>query len=131
GVKADLVQRLKSYSNTLASRTRNSNSPNIREEEGYVDDMNSDVEQHVTGIKTRNESVEIKALRDLPASSVIRQELNNQPYRDTIRTKKQQLPEDMNDNHSDSLQKLVLAKFENLENVIADFDYKLNTVVAQ
>ncbi|CAG8845183.1 10065_t:CDS:1, partial [Racocetra persica] len=101
GVKMDLIQRLKVYSNKITLREGNSELPDIRENDGFVeeddsdmdlvnqDNMNSDVEEN-NEIQTLKEHVQKSRRKDLvePSKSIPQvstdstqmQEMGDQPY---------------------------------------------------
>ncbi|CAG8684057.1 14889_t:CDS:2, partial [Dentiscutata erythropus] len=151
GVKADLIQRLRSHSNMM----ENSNMT-VGENQTCAEDINLFIGQHLAELDTAGENPEINSLRERvqqtrkiisgepslnthqdsvnqqePADSTLTQEISDQLSRNSIRQNKRRLQEDINDNQGDSLEKLLASEFKNLRSVIADFDYKLNSVAAQ
>ncbi|CAG8754138.1 17062_t:CDS:2, partial [Dentiscutata erythropus] len=66
-----------------------------------------------------------------PEIDTLRERISDQSSKNTVKQNKKRLQEDINDNQSDSLEKLLVSEFKNLRGMIADFDFKLNSVAAQ
>ncbi|CAG8811153.1 4503_t:CDS:1, partial [Gigaspora rosea] len=122
GVKTDLIQRLKAYSNTITPRTENSNSQDMGENEDCMENTNGVDDQNIIDLETRGESIGLRTLRELAQqtrgknagepSGVVHQnltnqqgsamnlpiqELNDQLRKGATKTNKRRLQEDNND----------------------------------
>ncbi|CAG8642681.1 13763_t:CDS:2, partial [Dentiscutata erythropus] len=97
----------------------------IKGNEACAEDISLLLGQHLAELETTGESPEINTLRDHV------QQTKKNIFEEPLLNSRQNLTNQQDDNQGDSLEKLLVSEFKNLRGVIADFNYKLNSVAAQ